>query len=1030
MKFRIFVPVALLSVYFASCSAYAENVNTTYTFDDAILRDGGEVTGSATYAFNGMWTWNIIVTSPTAGFSFNFTNQANEFETDDLTGAYYTGELGFITTDYAHQIILFQVNDTHNGVTTFTPGAGDTFDLTYSSTSSPSYIVGANGGGDGFVSGELIGSQIDVSTPPPTPKIDTTKNFYASTDLQAGNVLPAFDGGTLKIFPNADASPLVLLQDFTIDAKGGVIDTNQTNVILADGTVTGAGGLEFKDSGNLTNAGTHGGVLTFADIAAYQGPTVIDSGASVSMNNTHASGKLSAGSDLTLNGTLALAGTSQTVNSLAGTDTTAKLDLGGSSLLTIGGSLTTTYAGTIVGDGNLTLQGGKLTLTGANTYTGATTINGGTLALKGAGSISGTDLLDVEQGGTFDISAANSSQTIGLLAGTGQLVLGNNNLTTTGTLDATFGGTITSTGTLSQTGSGTQVLNGSSSFSQTNVSGGVLEIGDINNPAASLTSPVTVSGGGTLMGHGSITGDVTNNGGTVHPGGSIGTLSVNGNYTQSAASTLAIEVSPAAASKLAVSGTAGLAGTLALTADSGIYTAGTQYTIVSAGGGVTGTFTTITESGQAVPFSEVYKPNEVDLVSGASGIVFDMGSTTNNEANSSGAIQSVLNSTATGPLTTLLVELGIAPALGERTQLAGTLGELRADLASIDLANLTSFQNFLVERMDRRQGLTSTMEVNTGLPGTFDVAQNGVSDMPLFGPGGAISADQPSFWVHGYGVLGTLGGEVGFAEAQYRTGGIVGGVDAKVTDTTLLGAAVAYEHTDLNLSGDSDENNIDTYRISLYGSQKLDPVGVPLTLDAALGYAFNDYHDNDFLALPTSGFQQTSRHDGNELTAEAGLSQDVHIAQDLVSGALTVVPRVGVEYDNISQDPYTTSGAPAGGLNLATNGSTLNALRSTIGARADLKLTTNNGTVVTPELRASYLHDFMDTNVTLTEAFAGAPAAGFKISGVHPGREAALVGTGVTVGFSENISATIGYDAAVREHELDHTVQVGIKYSW
>ena len=42
------------------------------------------------------------------------------------------------------------------------------------------------------------------------------------------------------------------------------------------------------------------------------------------------------------------------------------------------------------------------------------------------------------------------------------------------------------------------------------------------------------------------------------------------------------------------------------------------------------------------------------------------------------------------------------------------------------------------------------------------------------------------------------------------------------------------------------------------------------------------------------------------------LSQDVHVAQDLIPGALVVVPRLGVEYDNISQNPDSTTGAPAG----------------------------------------------------------------------------------------------------------------------
>ena len=72
----------------------------------------------------------------------------------------------------------------------------------------------------------------------------------------------------------------------------------------------------------------------------------------------------------------------------------------------------------------------------------------------------------------------------------------------------------------------------------------------------------------------------------------------------------------------------------------------------------------------------------------------------------------------------------------------------------------------------------------------------------------------------------------------------------------------------------------------------------------------------------------------------------------------------------------------------------------------------------------------MATNVTLSESLTGAGGAGFTVSGVHPGRDAALVGTGVGVAFDSHISANISYDADVRSHELDNVIQAGLKYSW
>ena len=106
------------------------------------------------------------------------------------------------------------------------------------------------------------------------------------------------------------------------------------------------------------------------------------------------------------------------------------------------------------------------------------------------------------------------------------------------------------------------------------------------------------------------------NGGTVAPGGTIGTLSVSGNYTQGAGDTLAIEANPATASELVVTGSAALGGTLALTFDAGTYAAGTAYTLVTAAGGVTGTFGMLTEGGTnlgALTPELTYQANEVDV---------------------------------------------------------------------------------------------------------------------------------------------------------------------------------------------------------------------------------------------------------------------------------------------------------------------------------------------------------------------------------------------------------------------------------
>ncbi len=147
---------------------------------------------------------------------------------------------------------------------------------------------------------------------------------------------------------------------------------------------------------------------------------------------------------------------------------------------------------------------------------------------------------------------------------------------------------------------------------------GTLQVGTSATPGAAYGGSVAVQASGTLAGYGTVSGNVTD-AGTVTPGGTpgtLGTLTVTGNVTQAAGSTLAIEANPTTASELAVGGAASLGGTLALTFDAGAYTAGTEYTLLTAAGGVTGTFGALTQSGANIGFLTpelTYQADAVDL---------------------------------------------------------------------------------------------------------------------------------------------------------------------------------------------------------------------------------------------------------------------------------------------------------------------------------------------------------------------------------------------------------------------------------
>jgi fibronectin-binding autotransporter adhesin len=273
------------------------------------------------------------------------------------------------------------------------------------------------------------------------------------------------------------------------------------------------------------------------------------------------------------------------------------LDLIGQSgtapVVRVSSSATATVDNVLTGTSGLNkTDGGTLVLNGNNLYQGTTTLSGGYLSVSSDANLGkNTNALDFE-GGTLKITGTSFNQTSrNIVWGSAGGGFDIDDATNTFTVAQM----LTGTGGLLKSGAGALLLNGQNTYSGgTIVSGGTFEVGDADHPSASVTGDVQVNATGTLRGHGTVAGSIVN-GGTVSPGGSIGTLSVGGNYTQASNGVLAVEVSPTAASQLSVAGTATLNGVLAITYDPGTYTA-KQYTLVAAGQGVNGQFSGVTKT--------------------------------------------------------------------------------------------------------------------------------------------------------------------------------------------------------------------------------------------------------------------------------------------------------------------------------------------------------------------------------------------------------------------------------------------------
>ena len=427
--------------------------------------------------------------------------------------------------------------------------------------------------------------------------------YSGTTTIGNATTLSLGPGGAI-----ADSSGVVDNGAFDISATShgasvaGLTGTGTVYLGNQTLTLTSASGTF---SGNISGRGglvLTGGTETLAGTSTYAGNTSITAGTLALAGAS----SIASSSSLIDDGMFDISGASgnETIAALTGSGAGA-VALGANNLIISNGS--GTFAGTIAGTGGLQLAGGTTTLAGTSTYAGNTSITGGTLLVSNDSALgaAGGNLL-LSSGGTLGamspfgtarlIDVANTGGSLAGPAGTSLDPTTANALTLTGTLN--LAGTLTTRGTVIDNAT-SQTNTGTGSAPVVTVANGLFEVGDSIHGSTVLHAMVTVDASAILRGHGTIAGDVANNGGIVAPGGTIGVMTVTGNYAQNPASTLSIEITPndqapgISYSQLAVTGSVQLAGGLAVNADSGIYRPGSRYDIVHSGGGVSGQFSTV-----------------------------------------------------------------------------------------------------------------------------------------------------------------------------------------------------------------------------------------------------------------------------------------------------------------------------------------------------------------------------------------------------------------------------------------------------
>jgi uncharacterized protein with beta-barrel porin domain len=812
----------------------------------------------------------------------------------------------------------------------------------------------------------------------------------------------------------------------------GVLDFSTVNN-LAGGTITvgsNSAGISVQgERGTVSNVGVINAGDFGAGIDVFGNDAKITSSGTINVQDNGAG--IAAQGDRalithsgTINGTVASVGIAH--NGVSGTiNNSGSILLGDDSrgIFVLADSATITNSGTITVGNGFAAGIDVSSFVGSNTVINTGTINVGASAtgilLSGTGTVFNSGTINAAAGfAAIELcGCGNSTLTLGPGSVINGLVLGN------GTDTLQLGGTATDTFNLSLIGAGQQydgfsTFNkiGSSNWTVTgtgaqdwNVLGGTLAVNGVINGL------VTVNAGGTLGGTGTID-DVLVNGGALAPGNSIGTINVAGSLTFTTASSYMVEISGASSDLTVVTGVATLGGATVVVIPSGTVTK--QYTILTATGGVSGTFNPVVSSASNLNASLSYDFNNVYL-----NLSLGYGGGLNvNQQNVANALTNFFNTTGGLPVGFA----SLSPA--GLTQVAGELatGSQQATFDAMNLFLSLMSDPFVAGRSSGFGGNAGAVpfaeesalgyaakkrgaarDAFAKFPTKADVARNDLFDQRW------------SVWGSAYGGGSNTSGNaaLGSNDATARVFGFAVGADYRLSRDALAGFALAGGGTNFSVSGFGSGRS-DLFQAGAFIRHNMGAAYIT----AAAAYGWQDVTTER--TVTAAGFERLRA----QFNANA-YSSRIEGGYRYVTPWMGITPYAAGQFTTYSLPAYAEqvlAGAGTFALNYAAKDVT--AARTELGIRTDKSWAVQNG-ILTLRGRAAWAHDF-NTDRNVTALFQTLPGAVFVVNGAAQAHDSALVTAAAEMKWLNGWSAAAVFEGQFSNVTNSYAGKGVVRYSW
>jgi autotransporter-associated beta strand protein len=681
---------------------------------------------------------------------------------------------------------------------------------------------------------------------------------------------------------------------------------------------------------------------------------------------------------------------------------------------------TGTFSNTISGSFGLTINGGQVGFTAANTYTGGTSVIAGTL-VAGNNAAFGPGPVSLAAGTTLSFMSGSNFT----LPNNFQ-ISGDPNFAPPPGTTQTLSGVIAdgaTPGILNVLGPGTLVLSGISTYSgDTTVSAGTLDV----TGSIAKSRLTTVESGATLTGTGTVGSTQINSGGILSPGAAPGTsLTIAGNLAFSSGAIYVVQITPSNATGAIVYGTTTLSGaTVDARFSPGSYVI-SQYDILHATNLDGTTFAGLKVANVPGGFtaSLSYSASDVFLNLTAAPSLSGL---TINERNVATALENYFNGGGRLPANFLPI-FGLTGGA-----FANTLMQLDGEVATG--SEVTAFQlmdeflNLMLDPfVDGRLGpgfgpgsgftgdpaLGFAPDAQTVLPPEVALAYAGVLKAP---PAPAFQ-QRWTTWGASYGGASTTVGDpaVGSNSLGAQTFGFAAGMDYHYSPDTIVGFALGGGGTNWGLAGGMGTGRSDAFQTGVYGTTRWGPA----YLGAALSFANHWMTTNRGTMADTL----TANFDAQSYGArvEAGYRY-------AVLPTLGVSPYAAVQAQAFHTPSYSEADATGGGFGLSYAAMNATDTRTELGSRFDDPAVIG-GIPILLRGRLAWAHDFV-SNPALSAAFESLPGSSFVVNGAPIPHDSALTSAGAEFFFTPRWTLLVNFDGEFAPTSQTYAGSGTLRYTW